>query len=238
MKRGSLAFAVALLALAVEGPMNIGAYLMSHGEDAPEGLFFRWVPGVGLAIVGLLGNALVAQAITRPETPDRIRYLLGAAWMLAFLSILVVLPIYLLGAQEDLKVRETIALALTPAGALAWFWCLAVVLTVHVTVPALMVVSAVQRGAAAEELAKAAEHDRLVVVDRALEATNVPTQTRIISAISDHGAMTAKDLATLIPGVAAQTVRANAEKLKEKGQLSYVLGKDPREYDLAQQGLP
>lgn len=240
MKRGILAFAVAVLALAVEGPMNIGAYLMSHGEGAPDGFFFRWVPGVGLAVVGLLGNALVAQAVTRPETPKGIRVLLGICWGLAFLSILVVLPIYLLGAQEStgtesMKVRETIALAMTPAGALAWFWCLAVVLTVHVTVPALMIVSAVQQHAAGEDKKKALEHDRLVIVDHALDTAKGSTQTRIIALISEHRSMSVAALHRHMPDIkTSQTVRSNAETLKEKGQLRYVLGRDPREYELAQ----
>ena len=237
MKHLTFPFVVAVLALAVEGPMNIGAYLMSHGEDAPVGFFFRWVPGIGLAVVGLLGNALVAQAVTRPETPNALRWLLGTCWGIAFLAILVVLPIYLLGAQEDLKVRATIALALTPAGALAWFWCLGVVLTVHVTVPALMVVSAVQQRAAAEVVVKALEHDRLVTVERALDSTKVPTQTRIIAAISEQGPLSIASLSERIPDVTQQTVRSNAEKLRNKGRLSYVLGREPREYELTQQEL-
>ncbi len=237
MKWLTLPFAVILAALFVEGPMTYGAYLLAHGEPPPKDPVFRWAPAIGISMVTLLGSALVARSISLPETPTVIRAVLGMGWLTSFVSVLWVLPIYLLGAQEGLvKSRAIIALVVTseginPEGFLSWTWCVGIVLIIHVTVPCVMIVDALAHRVALEKAEDKAAKTTATTAEESLKGIKGNWKKRTLQQVQEEGPQTIKQIVAAI-GSTESTIGKWAKELESDG-LFASSGAIPNVYRLA-----
>ena len=187
MKYPTLPFLTALAGLLVSVPFAVGAVIHFKTGTSPEGFVFGVLPGFGLGIIALLGNALVAQRAV--ASTGYLRWLLASCWLAQFAAMLLVFPVFLLASVRRETVHELVTWIVTSGDLAGWITLAlygALTIGVEITVPALLISTGVEAEVVRQRKAVVQRHEQRKV-GRA--------PTAILEALAESGELTKEELA-------------------------------------------
>ena len=209
---------VALAALTVYCPFGVYTVTMFKTGRPLEGWLFEDVPGWGLGVVMLLGQAMVARAaITLNYAPTWVRAMFATVWAVVFACVQAVVPLALFAGSQGLSIPDSIKSLMEGGllGAVQYGSYFALTLAAEGTVPALIIASRIEAQHAEEATAvQSAKEGK--VLDTISDAVKLSNPDKLKLAIVQKQGQTNKVLAAKV-GVTVSTLSKHAGDLKAEG---------------------
>jgi len=225
---------VAMAALAVYGPFGVYTVTMFKTGHPLDGWLFEDVPGWGLGIVMLLGQAMVARAaITLTYAPTWVRAMFGVVWAIVFGCVQAVVPLALFAGSQKLSIPVAIESLMDGGwlGAVQYGAYFALTLAAEGTIPALIIASRIEAQHAEEEAAKeaTAAQEKADEMSRLLETIGEkggkrkPIERTLAAVVANPGLSTA-ELAKAA-GVSVTTIsNSHGVTLAKSGKIHRQMG--------------
>lgn len=181
---------LAASSLAFTIPFAIAAIAHAKGAEVGSGWFFTVFPGIGLAVCGTAGNAIVVGAAMNLKMSRLARAFLFSTAGISFVAMFVVIPVYLYARYTERTLVEAIHAAQEDPLGFAWFVLLLVM--VEFQASALVVVSGAKTAERLEAEAKVAAGLR--AADEVAHESRATTPVKILTALANQDRQTAADL--------------------------------------------